>query len=158
MDNNCNKLPSKEVFKGDWTYFNVEISAFFKIAFSDKYFQGNKVLIRHNTIYHILSENDAKTKERLPDMRRMERAKWIPHILFGNDCDECPNRIMWDKIDRSIPRLYIYCVEERYLIVLERHRNRPVLYLVTAYPVSKHNHKKYIMSYRDNKKAGTPKI
>lgn len=129
----------------DWKTYEETLYSIFKNDFIiDKtYFQDKIVNIRKHPIeygkeeafFHITCKEYAQACERVPDLRRCERIKWvkafIENHLCSNICDFCSGIKIWNKSTGSKNRIHILLEEERYLVVIE---TRPTYnLLITAF-------------------------
>lgn len=139
-------------FNGDYVKYQEHIVKFFKENILNVVYNNKTIKFQHPqndaTIYHIISQNNGG-KFREIDFRRCERITWIPHLLQSPSCSSCEQFLVWKKEEpkRNRTRIYIFCVQVSYLIVLEEFKN--ILFLVTAFNVNYHNKRKYISEYND---------
>jgi hypothetical protein len=98
--------------------------------------------------WHIISEKDWKTQERIPDFERAKRLPWCAAIIT-HSID--PAVKFWDykESDGSI-RTYVWLEQWDYVVILEKRQMRlgEVAFLITAYHVSgSSSRKKHAMKY-----------
>lgn len=140
----------------DFAVYEDRIYAIFRHDFIDSHpsFDGLRVSVRRQKeetdgkwagFFHITSVEDYTTGERNVDLRRCERIRF-PRKTIDNakDCPQCHYEVcdaplIWRKHKHGHDRLYILIESERYLVVLEPHKDRGYCMLVTAYYVD-HDH------------------
>lgn len=107
---------------------------------------------KHFCFWHLISEKGDSDKEedRIPDLRRCERIRWIAYVL--NNANDNRKVWCWEKAVKTkrgrVSHIILYLHEENYMVILRRKSNR--LELVTAY--TKNNHSsisKERLNYRD---------
>jgi hypothetical protein len=101
--------------------------------------------------WHLITQTDQNTKERLFDPRRAERLPWCaPTIMNAHDSAV----LMWDYLEaRNRLRTYLWLKDWDYVIVLEKkpHRRGEVAFLITAYYVSGQSTRKNLQRKYDKR-------
>jgi hypothetical protein len=150
MLNNCwlPYLVDYNSFGGDWKKYEAAIYAVFKKDFIDSKpkFEEKQVQIRRqpmvnnkeDTFIHVTHQDYNKNGERLPDMRRCERIRWVRSFIEKYNCDsslclDCDGVKVWEeKAPKGTgKRVHLLLEEERYMVVVEC-RNSYCL-LITAF-------------------------
>ncbi|MFA4999437.1 MAG: hypothetical protein WC519_01785 [Parcubacteria group bacterium] len=141
-------------FLGDWNAYNNHLFTIFKKDFMDSQpmfhnkpvFLGDQRILngKPECFWHVTSEKDKQTGERVPNLRRCERIAWIrPIIDHAND----PEVWEWPKQHEREIRYNLFLEKEDFLVVLVERKN---FYLVTAiyidYP---HNKKRLKNEYQE---------
>lgn len=151
-----------EDYNGDWTLYREALYKIFQTTILNKlkflYFPVKcggyfpPVEGMHRCCWHLITKNPKQFKneeERLPDFRRCERIKWIPHIL-GNCMD--PEIFCWENARGSNTHTILWLKKERYMIVLSK---RKKYYLLkTAYV---HSAGKTITNEKERKEYKDPR-
>ncbi len=95
---------------------------------------------KHFCFWHLITNKFESEYEadRLPDMRRCERIRWVDYVIYNaNDREKI---WCWEKNIKTKrgcnKHIALYLHEEHYLVVLRRKQNR--LELVTAYVKKSH--------------------
>ena len=129
-------------FAGDWGAYEAELYHQFQNDWVvlRPYLQGRPV--GHATepmhegkpeaFWHLTSETDPETGERLPNLRRCERLRWAKALIT-----EVANRddvVTWRERRRDGLRQLFALDDFSYLVVVAL-RSRGRMYLATAYPV-----------------------
>jgi hypothetical protein len=95
-----------ESFGGNWELYQSALYKTFQDCILDKLtFLGLPVSCkffepinsRHRSFWHLISENPENSlddEDRIPDFRRCERIKWIPHII--NNCNDFKAISCWE--------------------------------------------------------------
>lgn len=139
MQNNCwlPCLVDYNSFSGNWKRYEAAIYAVFKMDFLDSKptFEGKQVNIRkypmvddkEDAFFHITHQDYNKDGERLPDLRRCERIRWVRCFIEEYNCDQsqcvnCDGVKFWeeDAPKGSGKRVHLLLEEERYMVVVER--------------------------------------
>lgn len=88
--------------------------------------------------WHLISEKDKKTKERIPDFGRAKRLPWCAPLLT-NSADPAVTVFEYREASGTV-RTYVWLVDLDYLVVLEKQRRTDssgnsfrVCFLITAY-------------------------
>ncbi|MCK6600345.1 MAG: hypothetical protein L6Q77_00835 [Bacteroidetes bacterium] len=104
----------------------------------------------HRTFYHITHEGNDE-KNRLPDLRRMERIRYPRFII---ESFNHPDFLVWKNKRKNETRVLIFNQKENYLVVLGERKGYNLL--VTAYLVDhEHTQKKLLAEYKTSIKAET---
>lgn len=140
----------------DFAVYEDRIYAIFRQDFIDSHpsFDGLRVSVRRQReetdgkwagFFHITSVEDHATGDRNVDLRRCERIRFPRKTIDdAKDCPQCHYEVcdaplIWRKHKHGRDRLYILIEPERYLVVLEPHKEKGYCMLVTAYYVD-HDH------------------
>jgi hypothetical protein len=123
-------------FSGDWNKYNDHLFSIFKKDFIDSQptFHGKPVFMGDQRIFngkpecfwHVTSQTDKQTGQRVPNMRRCERVAWIRSII-----ENCGGSEVWEwpkQHEREL-RHNLFLENENFLVVLTE---RKKFYLVTA--------------------------
>ena len=148
MSINC-WLPKMEFFSdydNNWSSYEAALYDIFKADFIDSYptFNNIRVNVKHYPIecgkeeafFHTTCKDYVGNGERVPDLRRCERIRWIRAFIENYDCDiskceNCDGVKVWNEPYKSRTRVHILLEEERYMVILEK-RNGYYL-LITAF-------------------------
>lgn len=162
-------LPNLEYYKDyeSWNDYQEVLYAIFKHDFLDTFpfFEGIKVSVKHYPIeygkeeafFHTTCKNYNKDSERVPDLRRCERIRWIRAFIENyncnlNLCSECEGIKVWYEPYKSRTRIHILLEEERYMVVLEQRKGYYLL--ITAFYLDYDNalekQLKHYEKYREN--------
>jgi len=135
-------LPETIRFSGDWNAFVTLAYRVFKEGFLDSSprFHGQRVNVNlskkdgspmEEGFWHLITREDKKLKQRLPDFPRAERITWVRPIIenfssVGMDC--------WKYLEGNGQiRYYLYAKADDYLVILEeKHKS---FFLVTGFYV-----------------------
>lgn len=167
MNESC-WIPEQELLQdygGNWSDYEKAIYDIFKQDFvnSHPYFEGQRVSVKkypiengkEDAFYHVTCEDYFKNKNRIPDIRRCERIRWIRAFIENYNCnpEECPDCYgikVWKEPYKSRIRVHILLEEERYIVILEPRENYCLL--ITAFYLD-HDHslKKQIKHYEQYK-------
>jgi hypothetical protein len=154
----CRNIPSLiklSDFNGDYQTFEHEVYNIYKHDFIDNdiYFKGIKVHEKFmpsykemsGTFWHIVAtENESGEKE--TDLRRYERIRY-PRFLLVDCMNSCSKKLIWENKRGRNHRVLIYCEEIRYLVVLDKRKDKYIFW--TAYPVNrKHTREKLLKEYK----------
>lgn len=168
MQDNC-WLPFLEEFNeyGDWGRYEDVLYKVFKKDFIDTKpsFMDKLVGIRKHpmesnkeqTFFHITSQDYAKDGERVPDMRRCERIRWVRSFIEEYDCDpyqcvDCNGVNVWEEDKQPKwggPRIHLLLEDERFMVVLER-RNTYFLLVTAFYFEQDHSLRKKLQQYKNS--------
>lgn len=135
-------LPETIPFKGDWYAFVTLAYCVFKMDFLDSSprFHSQRVSVNRSKkdgspmeegFWHLITREDKKLKERLPDFPRAERITWARPIIenystTGMDC--------WRYLEgNGRTRHYLYAKAVDYLVILEE--GPKSFFLVTGFYV-----------------------
>lgn len=149
MKDNC-WLPEQELFQdhdGDWGEYEALIYAIFKHDFIDTHpsFQGKRVSVKkypiennkEDSFYHVTCVDLNKNNNRIPDMRRCERIRWIRAFIENYNCRDavcidCDGVKVWtEPYKQNRDRVHLLLEEERYIVILEPRDSYCLL--ITAY-------------------------
>lgn len=128
-----------EEHNGDWKLYEETLYKIFQTTILNKLkFLSLPVWCGRDIdrcFWHLITKNPEQFKieeDRLPDFRRSERIKWIPHILNNYmDTQLC----CWESQRGSNINIILWLKKERYMIVLSKRKNYYLL--KTAYVHSK---------------------
>jgi hypothetical protein len=135
-------LPATIRFAGDWDAFVALAYGVFKVDFLDSppRFHSRPVSVNRSKkdgsqmeegFWHLITREDKKLNERLPDFPRAERITWVRplienHSTSGMDC--------WRYLEGSgRVRYYLYAKAMDYLVILEE--SPKSFFLVTGFYV-----------------------
>lgn len=147
-------LPDQVYFSDfeSWGKYQDYLYDIFKNDFirSRPIFEKKEVNIRRHPIeygkeeafFHVTCQDYSKNGERVPDMRRCERIKWVRAFIENYDCDssqcsQCSGIKVWSEPYKNTTRVHILLEKEKYMVVLER-RDSYVL-LITAFYFDHHH-------------------
>ena len=161
-------LPEQEYYENynSWDdYINV-LYDIFKNDFIDSHpsFEGKQVNIRKHPIeygkeeafFHVTCQDYLKSNNRVPDLRRCERIRWVRAFIENYSCDPslcelCDGVKVWTEPYKSNFRVHILLEEERYMVVVERRESYCLL--VTAFYFDQdHSLRKKLKNYEKYKK------
>lgn len=159
----CKWLPQLMLYEDydGWTDYQNEIYQIFRQDFIDTFpeFQGKRVKIRYQPIeygreeafYHITCQDYYKNGERVPDLRRCERIKWVRRFIENYQCNmeqcvECSGIKTWEESYGNNKRVHILFEEERYMVVVER-RAQYSLLITAFYFEEDHSLRKKLKKY-----------
>lgn len=157
-----NTLPAIIAFSGDWeTYLDAIYELYLdEVIRNALTFKGKPVRARFNpathdkgfSFWHVISTGE-KEADRIPDLRRCERIKWIRWtITKANQSHQ--EIVSWTNARTlkrgTAQRTVIYCDAVSFVVILEE-RNDYYL-LVTAFPVSDRKKIKYRQEWEDSQK------
>ncbi len=157
-----NTLPAIVTLSGDWEAYLDSIYELYldEIISNALAFKGKPVRTRYNpathgkgfSFWHVISTGD-KEEDRIPDLRRCERIKWIRWtITKANQSHQ--EVVSWTN-ERTLKRgtsqrTLIYCDAISFLVILEERTDYYLL--VTAFPVSERNKIKLRREWEDAQK------
>ena len=148
-------LPETIRFSGDWNAFVALIYGVFKQDFLDSSprFHSRPVSVNRNKkdgspmeegFWHLITREDKKSKERLPDFTRAERITWVRPLIENHSTSamDC-----WKYLEGSgRVRYYLYAKAVDYLVILEE--SPKSFFLVTGFYVDSDRKRKEL----ENKK------
>jgi len=109
---------------------------------------------REEAFYHITCKEYSENRDRLPDLRRCERIRWVRAFIEndcdGNICKECNGILIWDEPYNNYKRTHILLEKERYLVVVER-RPKYNLLITAYYLEEEHSLRKKLKKYETYK-------
>lgn len=165
------ELMPKSPFE-DFPLYEDRIYSVFKSDFIDSHpeFNGLRVNVRRQLeesdgkwagFFHITSVDDKVTGKRDVDLRRCERIRYPRQTIEHYDnCPQCSYSVCerplaWWYRKGHRDRVHILIVPEKYLVVLEPHKDKKYCLLVTAYYVNReHSYNKLIRQYENASSAG----
>ena len=146
----CPWLPQLEEFENYgnlWSKYEGALYDIFKTDFiiNRPTFKGKNVSVRRypmehdkeEAFFHVTCQDYSKNNNRVPDLRRCERIRWISAFIKNyNSCDpsvckECSGVKVWDEPYKNTKRVHLLLEEERYIVVLEQRENYYLL--ITAF-------------------------
>ncbi len=174
MSNKC-WLPKIELFEdynNDWERYQSVLYDVFKNDFLDSapLFDNERVKIKvfpkeygkEEAFFHTTCKDYVGGGERVPDLRRCERIRWIRAFIENYDCDPtkcegCEGVKAWEEKDKGKTRVHLFLEEEKYVVVLEKRKGYYLL--ITAFYLDYDNAiKKQLTHYeRAKKKLGRQK-
>lgn len=118
--------PALLPFNGDWTTYETELYAIFlaEIAQGGLIFRGERVSCRRlpetegkwASFWHLIQEGKVED-DRLPDLRRCERLRWVKYVIENWNGD--PDIQWWENTRRSEINVLLWYREE-YLVILSK--------------------------------------
>ena len=156
-------IPKQEPYEGYETWKDYEdlLYSIFKCDFIEDHpeFEGKRVAIRKEPIeygkeeafFHVTCQDYLKDGERVPDLRRCERIRWVRAFIENYGCDpslcpECDGVKVWSEPYKSTSRVHMLLEEERYMVVIER-RGSYCLLITAFYFDQDHKLKKKLKHY-----------
>ena len=148
MNDSC-WIPNMELlddYNNDWKIYQSALYGIFKHDFVDShpFFKKIRVSIKHYPIeygkeeafFHTTCKDYTGNGERVPDLRRCERIRWIRAFIENYDCDpsrgsNCNGVKVWGEPYKSNTRIHILLEEEKYMVVLEKRKGYYLL--ITAF-------------------------
>lgn len=126
-------------------------------------FFGKQVKIRFHPMeygkeeafFHVTCQDYLKDGERVPDLRRCERIRWVRGFIENYNCDSsictsCDGIKIWDEPYKSNIRTHILLEPERYLVVVEK-RPSYCLLITAFYFDQEHRLEKALKRYKTYK-------
>lgn len=145
-------FPALILLSGEWDLYLNEIYAQYMedIVVNRKHLRGKPVQARYNPstdgkgfcFWHVISEGSEET-ERVPDLRRCERIRWIGWMIEkANSADPQIRSLPSTRTLKrgTVERLVLWCPEASYVVILEERTE--YFLLVTAYQAQGHRAKK----------------
>ena len=147
MNNHC-WIPELEYYDNyfSWGEYQEALYSIFRNDFIDNhpYFKGKQVNIRKHPIeygkeeafFHVTCQDYQKDGNRVPDLRRCERIRWVRAFIEHYHCDStlcdaCDGVKIWEEPCHGKKRVHILLPEERYMVVLEPRKSYCLL--ITAF-------------------------
>ena len=144
-----------EDYAGNWDRYLAEVYGVFYGDFrsSRPIFGGQAVKYddrlqngKETAFWHMISEEDKATGQRLPDLRRCERIRWVRTVIEHIDDERVS---VWENERHGRKRIVLWMEEQDYLVVLEE---RPKGYfLLTAYRTNREHTRRKLR--RDRERA-----
>ena len=164
----CKWLPELMLYEDyeSWDEYQDAIYGVFCDDFKKSYpiYDGKRVKIRYQPIeynreegfYHVTCQDYQKDGERVPDLRRCERIKWVRKFIEHYDCNldectECEGMKVWEQDYHNNKRVHILLEEEKYMVVIEKRKTYCLL--ITAFYIEReHTLQKKLKKYYQYKK------
>ena len=161
-------IPELEYFENynnSWDEYQDALYSVFKNDFINSHpiFEGKQVNVRKHPVefgkeeafFHVTCQDYMKDGERVPDLRRCERIRWVRAFIehYGCDpslCEECAGIKVWSEPYKSTSRVHILLEEEKYMVVVER-RGAYCLLVTAFYFDHEHALEKKIKHYEKYK-------
>lgn len=148
-------LVELDTYEGDWGEYIEVVYQFFVEQFVDNQplFNGKTVAFkRHpeedNKVYtfgHCTSSDEKTIEERVPDLRRCERIRWIRPII--ENCHD-PSIKIWKNKRKRETRVLLWLEEMDYVVILTERNNYYILW--TTYITDRsHTREKFRKEYED---------
>jgi len=142
-------LPPTINTNGDWNKVLVNLYAIFTKDFIDHdcYFDSYKIMMdRRKTdslyeegFWHLITRNNEKTGERVPDFPRAQRLPWCKPTI-ENHCD--PLIRCWNFLEANGRiNTYIWLEECDYMVIIQKRRNSA--FLVSAFHIDGAKQRRY---------------
>lgn len=156
----CKWLPELILYENfdSWKNYEDYIYAIFYNDFIKTwpYFEEKRVRIRYypkeygkeEGFYHVTCQDYLKNRDRVPDLRRCERIKWVRSFIehyncVPDGCKSCEGMKIWYEPYKSTVRIHILLEEERYIVVIEKRKNYYLL--ITAFYIDQDRRFKKIL-------------
>lgn len=137
MSSNCwiPEIERLDDYGNNWTVYESVLYSIFKADFIDSHpsYKNIRVNIKHYPIeygkeeafFHTTCKNYIGGSDRIPDLRRCERIRWIRAFIEEYDCDaskcdDCNGVKVWNEPYKSKTRVHFLLEEERYMVILEK--------------------------------------
>ncbi|MFW6133218.1 MAG: hypothetical protein ACOC8F_04920 [Planctomycetota bacterium] len=144
--------------QGDWHAYIGRVYEVFRRDFVQRspIFRGRPVHIkrrpteqgRERGFWHVTSAGKREA-QRLPDIRRCERIRWLRAII--EHADDAAVKV-WENERHGKPRTVLWAEEAEFLLVLEARKDAWVLW--TAYPVTEQRRKRSLQrEYEQSRKS-----
>ena len=117
-----------KIFKKDFQYGKLYFQCY-TVGWDERILPGDS---HEEGFWHLITKEDMKTGERLPDFRRAERLPWCAPTIRNS---EDPVVKTWDLKARGKIRTYLWLEKMDYVVVLEKRKNKKKVFLITAYYV-----------------------
>jgi len=93
-------------------------------------------LNKEEGFYHVTCQDYNNDGDRVPDLRRCERIRWVRKFIENYQCNKetctiCSGVKVWDEPYKNTFRTHILLEEEKYMVVIEKRHNYCLL--ITAY-------------------------
>ena len=145
-------------YGGDWNAYLAAVYHRFEQDFKDDppHFRGLRVGLKRHPIvdgreaifWHLVSEG-SEEGERLPDLRRCERIRWLRAVIVHNEDEEVK---VWENTRNRDRRICLWLRDQEYLVILARRSGYVLLW--TAYCVTRaHRKRKLQREYEAWRKA-----
>lgn len=146
---------------GDWNRYVEMVYRYFRQDFirNPLMFAGQPIQLKRHPMeqgkeavfWHLVSEGEIEA-DRLPDLRRCERIRWVRPIIEHAATDSVK---VWENTRKGEIRICLWCEEAEFLVILAK---RSTYYLLwTAYPiVEEHRKRKLRKEYEAYKKLASP--
>ena len=97
---------------------------------------------KEQAFFHLTSCDYSKDQERVPDLKRCERIRWVRAFIENYQCDpslceECDGIKIWEEPYKSFSRVHLLLEEEKYMVIIERRKRYNLL--ITAYYFDYHH-------------------
>jgi hypothetical protein len=132
-------MPPLMPFGGQWPPYEEELYQVFldTLLHGRLTFQGLRVSVRkhpeyngkHAAFWHLISDGDVE-EDRLPDMRRCERFRWIAWMI--TNATLCSEVVIWTNRRGREYHVLLLHTTAKYLVVLAKRTDH--FLLVSAYP------------------------
>lgn len=153
------QLPPLLVFGGDWDRCCGEAYAIFSRDFLERTASclGTPVHVDKRKIgsdkvesfWHVTSTTDRATGNKLPDINRLVRIRWIRALI---DNASAADVLCWRYKEGNGPvRVYIWARDAEFVVILEEIMGRKFLRLVTAFIVGYDSKKRDLMKRYDDR-------
>ncbi len=147
-------LPDLLPFHGDWAAYEEALYRVFvdEVVRSGLTFRGVRVFCqfrpptrgKHYGFWHLISEGETE-EDRVPDLRRCERIRWVPWVIRSAEADAGVS--WWENRRGSNTHVVLWVEEEDFVVVLAK---RSDYYLLkTAYCVEKSHRRETLRRERD---------
>jgi len=74
---------------------------------------------KEEAFFHITCQNYLNIGDRVPDLRRCERIRWVKKFIENhkckNLCNNCSGILVWEKPYKNTTRVHIMLKEEKYI-------------------------------------------
>lgn len=119
-------VPALLPFGGDWEAYETQLYAIFlaEIAHGGLTFRGDRVSCRRlpetegkwAAFWHLIQQGKVED-DRLPDLRRCERLRWVKYMIESWNTD---NDIQWWENKRGAETNILLWYREEYLVIIAR--------------------------------------